>query len=108
MEAQGRREHPAGDLMSAVHDTTIDALAVLRITRLIIDDEITADWRGRWFDEHDPSETKLGYLVTCPWCTGFWVSVAVVAVRRAAPKIWDPAAHVFALSAVAGVLYSRI
>lgn len=89
------------------YGTVVDALAVFRVTRLIVEDEITADLRSAWFERHDPAATKLGYLVTCPWCTGFWVSAAVVAARAAAPKAWNPVAKVLALSAVAGILQSR-
>ena len=94
--------------MNEVYNTTVDVFAAHRIIRMIIDDEITAGWRERWFEEHDPGETKLGYLVTCPWCTGFWVSVAVVAARGFVPKIWSPIAHVLALSAITGTMYNRI
>ena len=91
---------PAGDMV-------VDGLAAFRLTRLIVEDEIVADLRSAWFRRHDPGTTKLGYLVTCPWCTGFWVSAGVVAARAVAPRAWGPAAKTLALSAAVGILYSR-
>jgi hypothetical protein len=84
-----------------------DILAAHRLTRLIVDDEITAGIRGRWLDRHDPATSRLGYLATCPWCAGFWVSVAVVAARTAAPRAWAPVADVLALSDAVGLLHTR-
>lgn len=77
-------------------------LGVISITRLITLDSIADGWR-EWFFSHWPHEgfqsmkrphrgtfittsggayyvnvgTKLGELIHCPWCTGFWVSAAV-------------------------------
>lgn len=94
-------------MTGSARDLAVDALAVFRLTRLAVEDEITADARSRWFERHDPGTTKLGYLLTCPWCTGFWVSAAAVAARSLAPGLWEPAAKVLALSAAAGIMHSR-
>jgi hypothetical protein len=94
--------------MNQIYDTVIDTAAVFRITKLVVDDEITSDLRSRWYEKHDPQETKLGYLVSCPWCVGFWAAAAAVAARRVAPEAWSPVAHTLALSAVVGVLHSRL
>jgi len=93
--------------VTKTYDTTIDALAVYRITRLLIEDEITTDLRNAWFERHDPSTTKLGYLATCPWCMGFWVAAVAVAARHYAPRMWSPVARTMALSAAAGILHTR-
>jgi Protein of unknown function (DUF1360) len=94
--------------MNQIYDTIIDAVAVHRITRLIVEDEITSDLRSRWYEKHDPQETKLGYLVSCPWCVSIWAGAAAVAARRVAPGAWSPLAHTLAFSAVAGALHGRI
>lgn len=52
----------------------IVTLAVARVTQLVTDDVILDDVRGRLLarlEDHD----KLSYLVTCPKCAGFWVTV---------------------------------
>ena len=94
-------------MTAPIADGVVDVLAVHRLTRLIVEDRILDDARTAWFERHDPATTKLGYLVTCPWCTGFWVSAAAVAARAAAPRIWGTVARVLALSSAAGILYTR-
>jgi hypothetical protein len=50
-----------------------------------------AYWERRWITKHAKNEheaavlaagtewnSKLAYLVTCPWCTGYWVSLGFV------------------------------
>ena len=93
--------------MNQIYDTVIDAIAVHRITRLVVEDEITSDLRGKWFEKYDPQETKLGYLVSCPWCVSIWAGAFAVAARRVAPEAWSPLAHTLAFSAVAGALHNR-
>jgi hypothetical protein len=88
---------------------TIDALASYRITRLLVSDGIGDRPRAavvgrlrkrRW--------QKAAELVECPWCTGFWVALGVVIARRVVPAAWQPVSEVFALSAAAGLLASRV
>jgi hypothetical protein len=61
-------------------ELAVDILATARLTRLVVDDELTAPARdyvqGRW-----PS-TKLAYLVTCPYCMSIWTGVVVVGLGR--------------------------
>lgn len=68
-------------------------LAAARVTRLVVTDDITqfarlwvARQRGRAFD-------WLLDLVSCHWCTGLWVSAAVVLA-------WTQWSHTFALRVV--------
>lgn len=109
----------------------VDGLAVYRVTRLVTADTITepvrwriieaayeaagraATWRdatinhgGTWDDvaHEDPNPPKLAVLVTCRWCTGYWVALLAVAARRFAPRAWEPIARASALSAVAALL----
>lgn len=111
----------------------IDALAAYRLTRLITKDVILDDVRngivGRAYMRqlehrrqsgmnmpvppvgltlaeyaaHDADAPKLATLVICYWCSGFYVSIAVIAARRWAPGLWDPIARVLATSAVAAL-----
>ncbi len=85
-----------------MNDDIIDALAVHRLTKLVIDDYITQPLRDKLFEKHDPSESKLGYFATCPWCVSFWVGTGVVAARTIAPKAWRPLAYALAFSSVTG------
>lgn len=111
-------------------DLAIDALAVYRLTKLVVDDELTIELRdaavcfayasdtgapsrrpesnhpGAWAEmvTDDPDPPKLATLVTCPWCAGVWVAFAVVAARRIVPRLWAPMAKALAMSATTGLL----
>lgn len=114
----------------------VDALATFRVTRLAVEDVLTADLRdavietiyvkagksewardrfltgehaaGEWAEvvAHDPDPPKLATLATCPWCAGMYVSAGVAVLRRVAPRVWAPLARVLALSAAAGIIAS--
>jgi hypothetical protein len=88
-------------------DLAVDALAVFRLTKLVVDDEIFADAREKLLDRFHPDETKIGYLITCPWCVSIWAGGAVVVARAVAPRAWDLAAQALAFSAVTGLVAER-
>ncbi|MFB7906660.1 hypothetical protein ACFC1T_09555 [Kitasatospora sp. NPDC056076] len=48
--------------------------SILRLTRLVVEDSITAPLRAR-----AATVKYLGKLVSCSWCSGFWISLFVVA-----------------------------
>jgi hypothetical protein len=64
----------------------IYALAVARVTGLIVADTITEPIRDRiisWLDDTPGSAGEwFSSLITCPWCAGMWVSLV------AAPLVW--------------------
>lgn len=64
----------------------IYALAVARVTGLIVADSITEPARDALISWLDDRPRTLGSwvatLITCPWCAGFWVSAV------AAPLVW--------------------
>lgn len=115
----------------------VDALATYRLTRLVTKDQLTARLREAviravytrngavttagddftdylnpdvWVDhvENDPDAPSLAYLITCPWCAGFWLAAGVVLARRWFPRLWGPVAEALALSAVAGLVAERL
>jgi hypothetical protein len=88
-----------------VFETIIDCLATVRLARLITVDEgtpvvaarkiVTQDWAtADWQTE----------LAECPWCVSFWLGLAVVALRRLAPRWWRPVAFALASSQIAGMV----
>jgi len=85
----------------------VDALATYRLTRLVVEDEITAPIRNRVWERHDPADSKIGYLLTCPWCVSIWAGAAVVTARHIAPATWEPVARMLTASAVSGMIASR-
>ena len=64
----------------------IYALAVARVTGLIVADSITEpvrDWIvGKLDDRPATLGESISTLITCPWCAGMWVSLV------AAPLVW--------------------
>lgn len=87
-------------------DELVSALAVFRITRLIVEDTLFDDQRAAlidWLKAHD--HPKVAYLITCPWCSSMYVAAAVVIVARY--RWWRPLARVLAASAAAGLLSDR-
>jgi hypothetical protein len=64
----------------------IYALAVARLTGLVVADAITEPVRDRlvgWLDDSPGSSGEwFATLIQCPWCAGMWISLA------AAPLIW--------------------
>lgn len=86
------------------------ALAVARITRLVVADEITEGVRDfviGWLDDRPRTlGSFLAQLIQCQWCASVWIS------SLAAPLIWTWGGHpallvpaiALALSQVAGTL----
>ncbi len=86
-------------------DFLIDALATHRLTKLVIDDKITEDAREKVFHKYgEPHESKVSYLVTCPWCSSIWIGLGVVAARTIAPRAWRPLSYALAFSTVTGLI----
>lgn len=83
-----------------------DILAVFRLTKLIMEDRITLEFR-EWYWSKFPSNTKIGYLLTCPWCVSIWAAFIVVGARKAFPKSGDILSTILAASAVTGLAYER-
>lgn len=54
--------------------------------------------------ENDEDAPKLAALLICPWCISIYAATAVVLARRLAPRAWEPAARMLALSATTGFL----
>ena len=62
----------------------LTTLAAARVTRLIVVDKIGEPFRAAVVRRRG-EKSMLSYLVFCPWCTGVWVSAALVAA------VWWPA-----------------
>lgn len=97
----------------------VQTAAAYRITRLLQQDELPPlPALRRKLNEvaasNDPSTTKgkikdeLLYMFECPWCLGFWVSVAVLAADAVAPRLWRPLATALALSAAVGLARTKL
>lgn len=83
------------------------SLATYRLTRLFLLDEITEPLRDAIWKKFPP-HTKLGYLLTCFWCFGFWASILVVVLYLLVPPIAYVVSLVLSISAVVGIVSSRM
>lgn len=88
----------------------IYALAVARVTGLIVSDSITEPVRDRlvvWLDGRPGSAGAwFATLITCPWCAGMWVSLAGVGLVLAwgLSPVMIAGALVLAFSQVTGMI----
>lgn len=55
--------------------------AAWRITRLVVDDEITRELRDAVRD-HFGEDSKWTYLVNCPYCVSVWAGLASMFMPR--------------------------
>jgi len=83
------------------------ALAVYRICRLIIQDQVLETARNLIWSKF-PYDKGIGYLITCYWCTGFWVSSLVVTCFIIVPIATTAVCSVLALSAAAAIIAARV
>lgn len=108
-----------------IWDFTILALASFRLTRLIVFDKITEFLRNPFFDEVEeenedgtmevyylpkgtPIKKIIGELLSCYWCTGVWVSAAVVVGHLLLPVVFVPIILVLAVAGLAAILESIV
>jgi hypothetical protein len=91
--------------------------AAYRATRLVTTDKITEPlferlrWalERRWHAKHDGGSdtdwnSKLAYLLSCPWCLGFWVSGVFTVILSMAYGLDYPILTWFAVSTGIGLL----
>lgn len=69
---------------------------------VIINDTTPAAWQT--WAEDDPNPPKLATLITCRWCAGIWIAIAVTALRLTAPRTWRKTAWMLTCSTAAPLL----
>lgn len=95
------------------------ALAVFRVWRLLAEDTIldgprawllgVPGWKPTGHETPpDGYRTKLATFLTCPHCAGFWISVSAWGLWLLTPWWTVTLAVPLAISAVVGVLGSRL
>jgi hypothetical protein len=90
--------------MRDLTSTAITALATYRLSRLAIEDEIAAPLRDKIWSKYPPERSKIGYLLTCYWCTSIYAASALEISRMIAPRATRSVETVLAASALAGLL----
>ena len=84
------------------------ALAVFRITRFFLVDELFSPVRNFIWDKLPPESSLTGYFLTCAWCMSSWISLAVVVFYLLFPSITLFLGCIFSLSAIAGLIAARL
>jgi hypothetical protein len=116
-----RKEKMNIDLLTFI----VLGLACFRLTRLIVFDKITESLRQPFFDEiaeenedgavevyylpkSTPIKKFIGELLSCYWCTGVWISAAVITGYFFLPALFVPIILVFAVAGLAAILESVV
>lgn len=86
----------------------LDIAATVRLTRLIIADEITSDMRDLIWLKFPARTTKLGYLFTCYWCASIWAGLVIFGLRRVSPASADILSGLLAASLATGLVSEKL
>jgi uncharacterized protein DUF1360 len=97
----------------------VQALAAYRLTLLLQVDDLPPlpDLRERLYRLQAGADERtvrgrlvkeFAYMINCPWCLGFWVSVGVLTANALFPALWRPLATSLALSAVVGHMRTKL
>lgn len=97
-------------------------LAAFRLTRLIVFDKIMEPFRRPFFSEIEEKDVEtgqveiylipkekgirgwIGELLSCYWCTGFWVSLCLTFFYLTHTKIGEIFIFIFAVAAVGSLI----
>jgi hypothetical protein len=83
-----------------------DLLATYRLTKLVMEDKITEDFRDYIYEKF-PRGSKMAYFIGCPWCVSIWAGFAIFALRKVNPDAADVVSGLLAASAATGIAYTR-
>ena len=84
------------------------ALAIFRITRVIVADEIFTSLRDKIWDRFPPETSYVGFFFTCEWCVSMWVALPLVMFYAINPSITLLVVCIFALSAVSSLITASL
>jgi hypothetical protein len=85
----------------------VGVLAVARITRLLVEDQLMIKYR-RWVVTRWGEDSLQSYFAHCSWCTSFWVALPVMPVAVLFPDEWVIAALApWAASMIVGLISER-
>jgi len=92
--------------MNAAVALATDIIATYRLTKLVMEDKITEDFRNYVYEKF-PRDSKISYFIGCPWCVSIWAGVVIFALRRIDPQVADVVSGILTASALTGVAYTR-
>lgn len=79
------------------------ALAAFRLTHILVVDAIFDGIRTKIWSKYPPM-TKIGYLITCFWCSGFWISIFLALSWLLLPEFTFVVSLILAMSALVGLI----
>lgn len=94
--------------MRDITSLALTSLATYRLSRLVVQDELTAPIRETVWKWAPPERSKIGYFFTCYWCTSIYAASALEISRIIAPRTTRAVETVLAASAVAGVMAAHV
>lgn len=83
-----------------------DIIATYRLTKLVLEDKITEDFRNYIYEKF-PRGSKVSYFIGCPWCVSIWAAAVIFALRRIDPQVADIVSGILTASALTGVAYTK-
>lgn len=100
-------------------------LAVFRLTRLLVYDQITEFIRRPFMQEYEaPDENGeleiyliprekgfrgwIGQLINCYWCTGIWVSIFIFLIYWFYPIVAEPLVYILSIAGFASIIETII
>jgi hypothetical protein len=89
-------------------DAVIGALAAHRLTRLVIQDVITAKPRNAILKKYPPTQESWSYLLTCPWCASMYTGLAVAVLQGKGGSAGRGLVYALALSSAVGIAEERL
>ena len=78
-------------------------LATYRLTKLVIDDQITEELRNKAYELAEGHD-KLTYLLGCPWCISIYAGAVAVVIEKTVPEVNT----VLGASAITGLVYTNL
>lgn len=100
---------PNNAAASASLNLLVDGLASFRMVKLIRDDRIAEPLRAEVQRRYgDIDESKVAYLLQCPWCLSFWFGAALAVGRHRWPGATSAVARTLAVSALTGLLSQQM
>lgn len=100
---------------------TLLCLATFRVTYFLVSDQLIQEPRAKmtnWLETRKENKTgkvthvewqsKLAYLVTCPWCMSVWIGAAFTLVTHVFYDVPVPVLTWLTSSAVTGMLATLV
>lgn len=82
------------------------SLATYRLTKLVMEDEITSGIRDKVISKFE-QYPKVEYFIYCPWCVSVWAGAGLLVLDHVAPAIGEVTQKVLTASAVTGIINTR-